>query len=129
MKRITLIYIITFLLCTEFYGQSSPAYNIDRKRDYQWVLSNSDYGSLLDFHTLPLSQHGNGRDWWVIIFDYDGMGYSRLLLTPQGFESLLKGTAQQQVLHSTGQAVFSPDGTKYTALVIYKCHDYPVPVL
>jgi hypothetical protein len=73
--------------------------------------------------TLPLGRitackHANGRDWWIIVHQYWTDFYYKLLLTPSG----ISGPYMQQIgfVHDKydpdGQAIFSPDGTKYVYL-------------
>jgi Secretion system C-terminal sorting domain len=74
------------------------------------ILSDS-----LSYHMLTAVRHGNGRDWWVFKPEKLSNGYWRILFTPWGFQPAQK----QHIGHSfsvddgRGQAVFSPDGTKY----------------
>ncbi|MBK9477841.1 MAG: T9SS type A sorting domain-containing protein [Bacteroidia bacterium] len=62
-------------------------------------------------------KHGNGRDWWVICHRIQSNLFYKVLLTPQGVSS---PTTQyigdtMQFVQAIGQAVFSPDGTKYAS--------------
>ncbi len=74
------------------------------------ILSDS-----LSYHMLTAVRHGNGRDWWVFKPEKLSNGYYRILFTPWGFQPAQK----QHIGHSfsvddgRGQALFSPDGTKY----------------
>lgn len=59
-------------------------------------------------------KHANGRDWWVTVHKYLTGGIYKLLITPQGISS----PVLQNIAHTTdsidgGQAVYSPNGTKY----------------
>ncbi len=64
---------------------------------------------------LTSTKHANGRDWWIMIPKFISNGYFSFLLTPKGIE----GPFFQQVgkvmswRDYSGQAVFSPDGSKY----------------
>jgi len=65
---------------------------------------------------LTAAKHANGEDWWVIAPQYLSDKYYTFLLSDSGIEILF----EQQIGNSTeiqgeggGQAVFSPDGTKY----------------
>jgi len=68
-------------------------------------------------------QHGNGRDWWIIFQHYctaadecQSNSFYKVLLTPNGVEVF-----EQKIMDGivtvvgTGQAVFTPEGTKYVA--------------
>ena len=83
-------------------------------------------------------RHGNGRDWWVIIPRGTGREFWKILLTPEGvqnpvldsyppyppfdihyadFETGAPITPDEYEFESwAGQAIFSPDGTKYCRL-------------
>ncbi|MBX2928399.1 MAG: T9SS type A sorting domain-containing protein [Saprospiraceae bacterium] len=70
----------------------------------------------LDAGQLTAVKHANGIDWWVIVSEYLSNRYYILLLNESGLEIY----AQQQIGGTTtrqsqagGQAVFTPDGTKY----------------
>lgn len=60
-------------------------------------------------------RHGNGRDWWIIVPKWISNRYYIFLLDPSGIHPPL----QQNIgpvwwpRDGAGQAVFSPDGTKY----------------
>jgi hypothetical protein len=64
---------------------------------------------------LTAVRHGNGRDWWIVISRIFQNRYIKFLLT----DKEIKGPFFQNIglenrdEHGTGQAVFSPDGTKY----------------
>lgn len=62
---------------------------------------------------LTACKHANGRDWWILIPKWNSAVYFTFLLTPTGLES--HGTQELGVapISNAGQAVFSPDGTKY----------------
>ncbi len=59
-------------------------------------------------------KHANGRDWWIVVFNYYSSTITKLLLTPSGITSI---TTQSLGLppHQdwAGQPQFSPDGTKF----------------
>jgi hypothetical protein len=70
----------------------------------------------LFFGYLTAVKHTNNQDWWLIILrQYSNLKY-KLLLTSNGIE-IRDTQAIGEVLtdfgNSTGQAVFTPDGTKY----------------
>ncbi|MCO6490120.1 MAG: T9SS type A sorting domain-containing protein [Phaeodactylibacter sp.] len=65
---------------------------------------------------LTAVKHSNGLNWWVIVPQYLSNKYYYFELTENGIENL----SEQQIGNPTikqgeggGQAVFSPDGTKY----------------
>ncbi|MDZ7910566.1 MAG: hypothetical protein U5O16_01775 [Rhodococcus sp. (in: high G+C Gram-positive bacteria)] len=42
----------------------------------------------LDLGKITATRHANGRDWWVIIPEYQTNKYYTLLITPQGLKTL-----------------------------------------
>ncbi len=73
----------------------------------------------IGFGKLNAVRHANGRDWWVIVFKYFSSTYYRFLLHPQGVTELETDTVGNAIPSGVGQAVFSPDGTKYAKLNLY----------
>ncbi len=63
---------------------------------------------------LTATRHANGRDWWVLLRKFDTNKYYRFLVTPQGILNLGIQTIGTPIPSpGVGQAVFSPDGTKF----------------
>ena len=70
----------------------------------------------LAYGQLNAVKHGNGRDWWIIIPEYHTEWYYRFLLTPTGIQGPIKQHvigAKGGFYDSSGNAVFSQDGTRY----------------
>ena len=69
----------------------------------------------LAFGKMTAVRHGNGRDWWIIVPIMLQNRYLKLLFTDKGiagpFFQNIGPTNEDD--DGTGQAVFSPDGTKY----------------
>lgn len=63
---------------------------------------------------LTAIKHGNGRDWWVITHEMNSSLFYKIFVTP---DSICLADTQTigplVVLNRFGQAVFSPDGSKY----------------
>ncbi len=98
------------------------------------MAANNGLGEVLEknqlvFDTLSLGQqltavrHANGRDWWIVvpystINDTPRNRYLKFLFSPYG----IKGPFRQDIgdnwgyQYWSGQATFSPDGTKYARL-------------
>ena len=58
-------------------------------------------------------KHANGRDWWVLVPNFNSDVVQRVLLSPLGIQH---DTIRTNFIINTsglGQTVFSPDGTKY----------------
>ena len=71
---------------------------------------------ILETGNLTATRHANGRDWWILHGKFDSNEFYTLLLTPDGLEN--QGIQEVGILAPTGlgQAVFSPDGSKYAKL-------------
>jgi hypothetical protein len=68
---------------------------------------------------LTATKHANGEDWWILLNDYDSNLFYSFLITeeePLAFESQSLG---MEIPHGLGQAVFSPDGTKYACISLF----------
>jgi Secretion system C-terminal sorting domain len=87
-------------------------------------------------------RHGNGRDWWIIVPHGTGRAFYSFLLSPTGLEKITdqsfpaeKSTLLPEIIDDFtfehlelryefnaesfgGQAIFSPDGTKYARIYI-----------
>lgn len=67
---------------------------------------------------ITACKHANGRDWWVIVSKFYSNLYYKILVTPD----TIFAPYNVQVLGDSikydalGQAVFSPDGTKYAMI-------------
>ncbi|MEL7422851.1 MAG: hypothetical protein AAFN81_07675, partial [Bacteroidota bacterium] len=62
---------------------------------------------------LTSTKHGNGRDWWIIWRYWDSNVFIRYLLSPEGLQRVPDQEIGVPTLSGLGQAVFSPDGSKY----------------
>lgn len=77
------------------------------------VVFNQD---TLTYGKITAARHGNGRDWWILMNEYNTNRYYRWLLTPEGLQDMEQQAIGETVTNGLGQAVFSPDGTKYVNL-------------
>lgn len=64
---------------------------------------------------ITACKHANGRDWWVVVARFYSNSYYKILVTP---DSIYSPYNIQQIgdtikYDALGQAIFSPDGTKY----------------
>jgi len=93
---------------------------------YVDMKGNNGKGSVIKknkliFKTLNLTQgcmsackHDNGKDWWIIQLERDTNIYFKILLTEDTIKVDSQSIGPEFVPESNpGQAVFSPDGTKY----------------
>lgn len=78
---------------------------------------------ILSFGLLTACKHGNGRDWWISISQYHTGCIYQLLITPSGISTpSLQCIGQPTAdFDGNGQAVYSPDGTKFA---IYDTYNY-----
>ena len=65
--------------------------------------------------SIVATQHGNGRDWWVVVHRYDTSLVYTFLLDPAGvhgpIEHVFKSWGSN--FEDIGYAAFSPDGLRY----------------
>ncbi len=65
---------------------------------------------------LTAIKHANGRDWWLLYNEWMTKNYYTILIAPNGPEIVDTQTVGTSVIDGLGQAVFSPDGTKYAII-------------
>jgi hypothetical protein len=68
---------------------------------------------------LTATRHGNGRDWWVMIPKSNTSIYYTFLLTPDSLYNLGAQSVGAPINRGLGQAVFSPDGSRYLRYDLY----------
>jgi hypothetical protein len=68
---------------------------------------------------LTAVRHANGRDWWILVFKYFSNQYHRFLLSAEGIAGLPMDSVGLPIPAGVGQAVFSPDGTKFAKLNLH----------
>lgn len=78
----------------------------------------------LDLGKITSSRHANGRDWWIIFGEFNKQSFYIFLLSPNGIEpydhQLLPNA--DNYFSGLGQAVFTPDGTKYVRLNLHNLY-------
>ena len=62
---------------------------------------------------ITATRHANGRDWWIIVPENNTNRYYTMLLTPSGLQNLGPQTVGTPIYRGVGQAIFTPDGTRY----------------
>ncbi len=67
----------------------------------------------LDTGKLTGTHHANGRDWWILAPKARNGDFYRILLTPNSISVDGIQPTGQPLRQGIGQALFSPDGTKY----------------
>ncbi|MEZ4960895.1 MAG: PKD domain-containing protein [Saprospiraceae bacterium] len=74
----------------------------------------------LDIGKITATNHGNGRDWWVLVREYGTNRYYKIFIDPEGVHNYgILSVGMPTPSPSLGQAVFSSDGSKYVNLNIY----------
>jgi hypothetical protein len=68
---------------------------------------------ILEHGRLSACRHANGIDWWVLAKKYDSNTFYKVLFSEDGFHTQEQSIGEITYSNSIGQAVFSPDGTKY----------------
>jgi PKD repeat protein len=84
------------------------------------VVSNNNLiiADTLSSCALQAVQHANGRDWWILVPEYNGNCYYKVLLDSTGFQVVDKqciGSNWGKYARSGG-VHFTPDGSKYIRL-------------
>ena len=72
----------------------------------------------LQFGQIVACKHANGRDWWIIAPERAKNSYFTILLGPIGIQSIFSQAIGIRTI-ATGQAVFSPDGSRYASYDTY----------
>jgi PKD repeat protein len=63
---------------------------------------------------ITASRHANGRDWWIIIRKHNTNKYYKFLVSSNEINKINEESIGENIPSpGLGQAVFSPDGTKY----------------
>ena len=62
---------------------------------------------------LTATKHANGRDWWVLYNEWMTNRFYTILVSPNGIDVLGTQTVGSNIIDGLGQAVFSPDGSKF----------------
>ena len=62
---------------------------------------------------LSACKHANGRDWWILVPEWNSNRYYRYLLTHEGIDIVGIQEVGEPIINGLGQALFSPDGTKH----------------
>ncbi|PTM12946.1 MAG: hypothetical protein DA408_08820, partial [Bacteroidetes bacterium] len=83
----------------------------------------------LDKGKLTAVKHANGRDWWIMARLFGVNEYPTLLLTPNGIENIrIQNSGMPVPSGSLGQAIFSPDGSKYVHVNLHGARGTPIDV-
>lgn len=117
--------VITLYMRSAFPGSSDLYYALtvlSKNQGEGEVISkqNTIIHDTLEYGLMTAVRHGNGLDWWILVPEYGTNKFYTLLLDKNGVS--LQYT---QAIGSTmpggclGQAVFSPDGTKYAVVGNY----------
>jgi hypothetical protein len=80
----------------------------------------------LAFGLITMTRHANGRDWWIVVPEMSTPKHYIFRLTPEGIlgpDTQVIGNIQFDD-DGVGNAVFSPDGTKYARYDWYNQLNY-----
>jgi hypothetical protein len=70
----------------------------------------------LDLGRITAVKHANGRDWWILVSEYDRISFYKFLLDPSGihlFDLQWLHPGYQFETPGVGQSCFSPNGQYY----------------
>jgi len=77
------------------------------QRKVPLVIDTLEYGKITGV------KHANGRDWWIVLNRSYSNEYYKILVTNNGIEDISVQEIGENTPLGLGQAVFSPDGSKY----------------
>lgn len=88
--------------------------NSDSSRGDLVVREQSAFADTLTQGRITAVKHANGRDWWIIVYRYEGDSYIKTLLTPSGLQAPIYQNIGLRLRYiDLGQAVFNLQGNKY----------------
>jgi len=67
----------------------------------------------LGFGGLTACRHANGRDWWVLVREYNSNRFHRFCLSSTGVNEIGVQEIGKNIPDLIGQTIFSPDGNKF----------------
>jgi hypothetical protein len=67
----------------------------------------------LEYGQMAAVKHANGRDWWILVPESHSNRYYTMLLDSSGLSIVDTQSVGNWFYAGLGQAVFSPDGSKY----------------
>lgn len=81
----------------------------------------------LSLGKITAVKHANGRDWWIPVRRWHTNEYYYFLLTPDGITNNgIQAVGDTIPSGSLGQAIYSPDGSKYVEANLYGRQGDPV---
>ncbi|MCB0636537.1 MAG: hypothetical protein KDC54_07950, partial [Lewinella sp.] len=101
------------LKIAKLVDQGPSISNIDLQYKDQVILEDT-----IDAGKLTAVRHGNGRDWWLVIQEWDKAFIYRYLIAQDTIEAYPPQAIGEATPTGLGQAKFSPDGTHYARLNI-----------
>jgi Secretion system C-terminal sorting domain len=70
-------------------------------------------GDYFNWGEITACRHANGRDWWIVIPNYNINSHRVFLLDPYGFHDYGHQVGGIAMEPGIGPGIFSPDGNKY----------------
>jgi Secretion system C-terminal sorting domain len=81
------------------------------------ILLNVNYAGIsnsVTYEPFTVVRHGNGRDWWLVIPEYNWNRYRIFLISSTGFfQQPYQDIGKKMRCKRIGSSIFSPDGSKY----------------
>ncbi len=77
----------------------------------------------LGFGKITSVRHANGRDWWILVPEFQSNRFYRFLLSPEGLQEYPIVDIGSTIVSGLGQSVFSPDGNWYARVISKRIED------
>jgi hypothetical protein len=74
---------------------------------------------------ITAAKHANGKDWWVLLNGYNSNSFYTFLISEEMPSEHFIQMTGSIIPHGLGQAVFSPDGSKYANISLFGGADVP----
>ncbi len=100
------------LFCTKVDMSANNGQGVVLEKNIPVVNDTLAYGRVV------ATRHANGRDWWIIVPQFDSNQYYTILFTSNGIGDIQTMEMGEPVLTGSFQSSFSPDGTKYARIDI-----------
>ncbi|MCB0557230.1 MAG: hypothetical protein KDD02_27040, partial [Phaeodactylibacter sp.] len=100
------------LFCTKVDMSANNGQGVILEKNTSVIYDTLAYGRIV------ATRHANGRDWWIIIPQFDSNQYYTILFTPNGIENIQTIEMGEPILTGGFQSSFSPNGKKYARIDI-----------
>lgn len=117
-------YLVYFMVCNLFRKPSSHTGGFKLIQcEIDMSLNNGEgeminkgkliYQDTLDYKNPVATRHANGRDWWLILTEFNSNHYHIFLSTPDGVKFIRTQEIGESIVSDWGQSAFSSDGSHY----------------